>query len=83
MNLDAMIMGCVSASVNARVVSRGRMRKHTDDVLLGMAALSTLQNYVSFVHPEHVGRMSFANVRPLLSGCYPSYGVELLMRGEA
>jgi len=24
----------------------------------------------------HVRRMSFANVRPFLSGCYPLYGVE-------
>jgi len=70
-----------SASVQCKShVKKQIAAKHTDDVLLGMAALSTLQNYVSFVHPEHVGRMSFANVRPLLSGCYPSYGVELLMR---
>jgi len=55
--------------------------KHTDDVLLGMAALSTLQNYVSFVHTEHVGRMSFANVPGhfCMVSCYPSYGVDLLM----
>jgi len=52
----------------------------SDDVLLGMVHCQHCRDYVFLVLPEHVGRMSFANVRPFLSGCYPSYGVELLMR---
>jgi len=41
------------------------------DALLGMAALSTLAELcVPLVHPEHLERMSSANVRPFLSGCY-------------
>jgi len=54
-----------------------------EDVVVNALSSSTLQNYLSYVHPTHLaGRMSFAGPRPFLSGhCrYPSYGVELMMR---
>ena len=80
--------------INCSIASSGRdvCKQHVkqrmaarwgEEVVLNAASSSTLQSYVSYVHPAHLaGRMSFAGPRPFLSGhCrYPSYGVELMMR---
>ena len=80
--------------INCSIASGGReaCKQHVkqrmatrwgEDVVVNAVSSSTLQHYLSYVHPSHLtGRMSFAGPRPFMSGhCrYPSYGVELMMR---
>jgi len=64
MNLYAIDRAAVSGA-SAQCKSHVKKQNTVDDVLLGMAALTTLQNCACpVVHPEHGGCMALANVPP-------------------